>query len=93
LKVTLKAHGAVVEINVRRRFFVGYFFDELGQAMLRQPLFDMGIPSHCEDDNVVTELVQPLQEVASAWARRMKEVGALPAVELIQYSIEINTND
>ena len=91
-EIAAKAEGSVVDVDMCRRLFVGHFVNQFRETVLREPLFHVWFPPDSEDYDSISEFVKLLEKLARAGARRVKIVGAFPAIKLIQDSIQINAD-
>src|SRR5579883_1072325 len=92
IEIALKTDGAIVEINVRNRFFIGNAIDELAQMVAIEPLLDVLRPADGEDDDPEVLLLQAAQKIGRAGTRRMEKIGAAPAVVKIEDAVKIDAD-
>jgi hypothetical protein len=92
LEIPVKAHGAIVNVNVSGRLSVSYPRYAAFKPVSPQPFLHMRSPSDCENHDFVALSPKLLQKIAGAGPERVKILGSSPAIIKIEHAIQVDAD-
>lgn len=92
-EISLEAHRAIVNKDMRRRLSPCDRGHVGQQSMLLQPSPNLEVMARCEYDDVKPSLGQRLQKASRARSRFIPMIGVLPSSVGIQHPVQIDADD